>query len=179
MNCSMPGFPVIHYLLEFAQTHVHWVSDDIWPSHSLPPSSPPALNLSQYQGLFHWPFFFFFFFIPQGKFVTRFYIFYFGHVAYGMLVPWPGIELCSPEVEVQCLNHQAIREIPPNSIYLNYWIHPSTTVYIDLDPKKLYLGTSLVAQWLGLCTPSAGSLGLIPGRGTRSHMPQLRPHPAK
>ena len=51
MNCSMPGFPVLHYLPEFAQTHVHWVSDAIQPAHTLPPPSL-ALNLSQHQGLF-------------------------------------------------------------------------------------------------------------------------------
>ena len=54
MDCSMPGFPVLHYLLESAQTHVHWVSDTIQPSHPLLPSSPPALNLSQDQSLFQW-----------------------------------------------------------------------------------------------------------------------------
>ena len=54
MNWSMPGFPVLHYLLELAQTHVHWVSDAIWPSHPLSPSSPPALNLSQDQGILQW-----------------------------------------------------------------------------------------------------------------------------
>ena len=37
MNCSMPGFPVLHSLLEFAQNHVHWVSDAIQPSYSLLP----------------------------------------------------------------------------------------------------------------------------------------------
>ena len=51
MNCSTPGFPVLHYLLDFAQSHVHWVTDAIQPSHPLPPSSPPPLNLSQHQGL--------------------------------------------------------------------------------------------------------------------------------
>ena len=45
MDCSMPGFPVLHYLLEFVQTHVHWVGDAIQPSHPLSASSPPALNL--------------------------------------------------------------------------------------------------------------------------------------
>ena len=51
MNLSTPGLPVHHQLPEFTQTHVHQVSDVIQPSH--PPSSPsPALNLSQYQGLF-------------------------------------------------------------------------------------------------------------------------------
>ena len=39
MDCPIPGFPVLHYLLEFTQIHVHWVSDAIWPSHSLLPSS--------------------------------------------------------------------------------------------------------------------------------------------
>ena len=48
MDCSMPGFPVFPYLLEFAQTHVRWVSDVIQPSHPLLPPSPPALNLSQH-----------------------------------------------------------------------------------------------------------------------------------
>ena len=53
MDCSMSGFPVLHYLAEFAQTHVYWLNDAIQPSHSLLPSSP-ALNLLQHQGLFQW-----------------------------------------------------------------------------------------------------------------------------
>ena len=51
---STLGFPVLHYLQEFAQTHVYWVSDAIQPSHPLSSPSPPALNLSQHQGLFQW-----------------------------------------------------------------------------------------------------------------------------
>ena len=54
MGCSTPGFPVLHSFLNFAQTHVHWVSEAIQPSHLLLPPSPPALNLSQHQGLFQW-----------------------------------------------------------------------------------------------------------------------------
>ena len=46
--------PVHHQLLEFTQTHIHWVSDAIQSSHSLSSPSPPALNLSQHQGLFKW-----------------------------------------------------------------------------------------------------------------------------
>ena len=53
MDCSPPGFPVLHYLPEFTQTHVHWVREAIQPSHPLSPSSP-VLNLSQNQGLFQW-----------------------------------------------------------------------------------------------------------------------------
>ena len=54
MDCSTPGFPVHHQHLEFTQTHVHRVSDAIQPSHPLSSPSPPALNLSQHQGLFQW-----------------------------------------------------------------------------------------------------------------------------
>ena len=49
---STPGFPVHHQLPELAQTHVHWVGDAIQSSHPLSSPSPPAFNLSQYQGLF-------------------------------------------------------------------------------------------------------------------------------
>ena len=54
MNCSTPGLAVHHQLLEFTQTHVHWVGDAIQPSHLLSYPSPPALNPSQHQGLFQW-----------------------------------------------------------------------------------------------------------------------------
>ena len=54
IDCSTPGFSVLHHLPEFARTHVHWVSDIIQPSHPLSSPSPPALNLSQHQGLFQW-----------------------------------------------------------------------------------------------------------------------------
>ena len=52
MNCSMPGLPVHHPLLEFTQTHVHRVGDAIQPSHPLSSPSPPAPNPSQHQSLF-------------------------------------------------------------------------------------------------------------------------------
>ena len=54
MDCSTPGLPVHHQLPESTQTHVHWVSDAIQPSHSLSFPSPPSLNLSQHQGHFKW-----------------------------------------------------------------------------------------------------------------------------
>ena len=54
MDCRAPAFPVLHYLPECAQTHVHWVGDVIQPSHLLSPPSPPALDPSQHQGLFPW-----------------------------------------------------------------------------------------------------------------------------
>ena len=53
-DCSTPDLPVLHHLPELAQTHVHWVSDAIQPSHPLSSPFPPDFNLSQHQGIFHW-----------------------------------------------------------------------------------------------------------------------------
>ena len=52
MNHSTPGLPVHHQLPEFTQTHVHWVSDAIQPTHPLSSPSPPAPNPSQCQSLY-------------------------------------------------------------------------------------------------------------------------------
>ena len=52
MNHSTPGLPVHHQFLEPTETHVHLVGDAIQPSHPLSSPSPPALSLSQHQGLF-------------------------------------------------------------------------------------------------------------------------------
>ena len=54
MDCSMPGLLVHHQLLEFTQTHVHWVGDAIQPSHPLSSPSLPTFNLPQHQGLSQW-----------------------------------------------------------------------------------------------------------------------------
>ena len=54
MDCSRPGFPVLHHLPELVQIHVHWDSDAIQPSHPLPFPSLSAFNLSQHEGLFQW-----------------------------------------------------------------------------------------------------------------------------
>ena len=54
MDCSTPGFPAHHQIPELTQTHVHWVSDAIQPSHPLSSPSPPAFNLSQDHGLLQW-----------------------------------------------------------------------------------------------------------------------------
>ena len=56
MGCGTPGLPVHHQLLEFIQSHVRWVCDAIQPTHPLSSPSPPALSLSQHQGLFQWVF---------------------------------------------------------------------------------------------------------------------------
>ena len=57
MDCSTPGFPVLHYILEFVQIHVHWVSNATQPSRPLSSHSPSAFNLFQSEFfLMSWPF---------------------------------------------------------------------------------------------------------------------------
>ena len=51
-DCSTPAFPVLHYLLEFVQTHVHWVSDAVQLSHPLSSPSPPCLQCFPASGSF-------------------------------------------------------------------------------------------------------------------------------
>ena len=61
MDCSMPGFPVLHYILEFAQTQVHWLNDAIQLSHPLcsllHPSIFPSIRIFSNELAFHiwWP----------------------------------------------------------------------------------------------------------------------------
>ena len=62
MDCNAPGFPVLHYLSEFAQTHIHWVSDAIQPSNPLQPllllpSIFPSIRVFPNESALHirWP----------------------------------------------------------------------------------------------------------------------------
>ena len=55
MDCRKPGFPVLHHFLELTQTHVHWVSNAIQPSHPLS-SLSPTFCLSQHQDPMSWLF---------------------------------------------------------------------------------------------------------------------------
>ena len=52
VDCSMPGFPVLHHPPRVSQTHVRWIGDAIQPSHPLLPFSPSAFNLSPTSGSF-------------------------------------------------------------------------------------------------------------------------------
>ena len=54
MDCTTPGFPMLHYLPKSAQTLVHRVGGAIQPFCSLLCPSPPAFSLSHHQGLFKW-----------------------------------------------------------------------------------------------------------------------------
>ena len=107
MSCSTPGLPVQHQLPEPTQTHVHWVGDAIQPFHTLLYPSPPALNLSQHQGLFKW--------ISSSHQVARILewqivLFLIAHVCFhwfGLLLPlpWSHFSFCTRTALCQLMHH--------------------------------------------------------------------------
>ena len=75
MNCSTPGFPVLHYLLEFAQTHIHWIGDAIqhlilWRPLLLLPSIFPSIRVFSNESALHirWPKYWSFNISPSNKY---------------------------------------------------------------------------------------------------------------
>ena len=86
--------PLSSTFSELAQIHVHWVSDTIQPSHPLSPPSPPALNLSQHQGLFQWV-------GSSYQVVIRKFKIYFP----------AGTETGPPALEAQSLSHWTMKEL--------------------------------------------------------------------
>ena len=182
VNCSTSGCPVLHCLPEFAQTHVHWDHDAIQLSH---PPLPPALNLSQHQGLFQW----------VGSSYQSLYRSFSISLCGGLYMPfqcgiafpqglwwlnlkkWREMEISDAMVsqeESNCeqkVQQPSVLQIIPCRWSLSY------QVYSALILKCL--GTSLVVHWLRPSAPKAGGPGSIPGQGTRSHMMQRRPSTAK
>ena len=71
---------------------------------------------------------------------------------------------------------QKKKEILP---FVTTWMNLEGTVLGERHQTENHKGTSLLVQWLKPCAPSTGGWSLIPGRGIRSHMPQLSLSPAK
>ena len=121
MDCSTPGFPVLHYLPEFAQTHVHWVSDAIQPSfESVMPSNHLILchHLLLLPSVFPSIRFFFFSKFKMGVFHRLIFSIFFlaALCGCGILVPQPGIEPSPPLLEGQSTNHWTTREVPHRTL---------------------------------------------------------------
>ena len=69
---------------------------------------------------------------------------------------------------------RAITFSPTSCLYSNISLSVRSSLTSLLEVAVVTLGTSLVVQWLSFCACNIGALGLIPGQGTRSHMPQLK-----
>ena len=88
-------------------------------------------------------------------------------------IKWPTINYTQVS---DCLEgwHPYLRTVQGSSVVISFFVeYISLSLYSNSTDKKI-LGTSLVVQWLRLCTPSAGGPSLILDQGTRSHMPQWR-----
>ena len=135
MDCRMPGFPVLHHLPEFAQIHVHWVSDAIQPPHPLPSPSPPALSLSQHQGLFQW--------ISSWHWVAKVLDLQLQHQSFQWifricsLLDWPAWPPCSPRDSPESSLTPQIESI--NFSALNLLYDPTLTTERDCWEKTIAL----------------------------------------
>ena len=125
MDCSMPGFPVHHHVLELAQMHVHWVSDAIQPSHPLLSPCPPALNLSKHQGLFQW--------ISSSHQVAKLWEFQLQHQSFQWTFRtdflWDGLvwSPCSPRESQESSPAPQFESINSSTLSLLYGCHPRQT----------------------------------------------------
>ena len=102
----MPGSPVLHYLPECAQIHVHWVSDTIQPSHPLPHPSPLALHLPQHQSF------------PVSRLFTSVQ---FSSVAQSYLTVCEPMDCSTPGLPVP----SSAPRVYSNSCPLSQWCHPA------------------------------------------------------
>ena len=178
MDCSTPVFPVLHHLPELAQTHVHWVGDAIQSSHPLSPLSPPALNLSQHQGLFQW--------VSSSPRWPKYWSFSFnispsnehpGLISFRM----DGLDLLAVRGTLKSLlqHHSSKASIlQPSAFFIVQLSHPyiitGKTVALTRRTFVAFIrwmtGTSLVVQWIKLCTSNVGGVGSVPGLGTKIHV---------
>ena len=142
MNCSTPGLPVHHQLLEFTQTHVHRVSDAIQPSHPLL-SPPPVPSPSQHQSLFQW--------VNSSREVTK--VLFKNYIPYCSLI-WAlssinfntCIDFCKHHLYQLCHNCNMLG----NSLLLTLLIRPSSLtlplINNDLFPIPIFLQVVILME---------------------------------
>ena len=155
-DCSTTGSSVLHFFLEFAQIHVHWVSDAIWPSHSLLPSSLlPSI-------------------FPSIRFFSN---------EFALWIRWPkyrSFSFRSPSNEYSDLisfrmdwfDLLAVQEILKSFFSTTIWEHQFFSAQPSLWPKlsHLYMTTGKTIAFpsgseVKASAHNAGDLGSIPGSG--------------
>ena len=163
-DCSTPGFPVHHQLLELTQTHVHRVSDTIQQSHSLSSPSPPTFNLSQHQGLFQW--------VSSSHQVAKVLEFQLQHQSFQWIVKTDFLSgglvgsPCSPRDSQESSPTPQLKSI--NSLALSFLYRDDYCMMFAFynarnweELPSVPSETSLV-QWVRLQAPSTRGLGSIP-----------------
>ena len=149
---QMPGFPVLHCLLEFAQTHVYWV-DDIHPSHPLSPPSPFALNFSQEQSLFQMSLFFHIKWSKDWNFLHKTYSVQFSSVQWlsrVQLFATPWITACQASLIItksrSSLRLTSIKSVMPSSHLI--LCHPLLLLSPILPSIRVFSNESSLFQWV-------------------------------
>ena len=144
MDCSMPGFPAHHQLLELAQTHVHQVSDAIQPSYPLSSPSPAPFNLSQHQGLFQW--------VSSSREVAK--VLEHQHQSFQCIFRTDFIlDWLAGSLEVQgtlknLLQHHDSKSI--NSLVLNFLYGPTLTSYLTTGKNRALTRWTFVGKVMSL-----------------------------
>ena len=127
MGCNTPGFPVLHHLLELAQTHVHWVNDAIQPFCPLLSPSHLAFNHSENQSLFWW--------VDSSHQVAKVLEFQLQHQSFqwifriDFLYDWLVWSLCSPRNSQVSSSTPQFKSI--NSLVLSFLYGPMFTSMHD------------------------------------------------
>ena len=145
MECSTSGFPVLHYLPEFAPIHVHWVRDAIQPSYPL--SSPShALNLCQHQSLFQW--------IGCSHQVAKVLELQLQHQSFrwifrvDFLYDWQVWSPCSPRDSQRSSPAPQFQNIISSVLSLLLWSNSHISIWL-LEKPQLWLDRPLLAKlWL-------------------------------
>ena len=130
MNYSTAGLPVCHQLLEFTQTHVHWIIDGIQPSCPLLSPSPPAFNLSQHQGLFQW--------VISSHQVTKYWSFSFSispSNEYSALTRWTFVGKVM-SLPFNKMSRLVIIFLSRNKHLLNSWVQSPSAVILEFLKMK-------------------------------------------
>ena len=142
MECSMPCFPVLHYLLEFAQTHIHWVSDAIQPSHLSPPSVL-ALELSSIRVFsnestlcIRWPKYWSFSFSPSNEYSGLIYF----RIDWLDLLALQGTLKSSPTPQLKSIN----------SLVLNFLYGPTLNPYMTTGKTIVLTRQTFVGKVMSL-----------------------------
>ena len=154
MDCSMPGLPVLHCLLEFDQVLVHWISDAIQPSHPLLPASSFAISLSQCQGL-----------------CIRWQLFASGGQSIGAsasVLPmniqgWFPLGLTGL-ISLLSNGLSRVSRVLCDAKCFICWFYPHILIYLPLKPQ---FGSLLMVQWLRLWAPHAEDVGSTANQGTK------------
>ena len=167
MDCSTPGFPVLHCLPEFAQIHVHQVGDAIQPSHPPFLPSPLALNLpsnrdfsNEFALCIRWPKYWSFSFSisPSNEYSGLIYLGILGLTGLISLL----FQESSPAPQFESINSSMLSLLdgPTHTFIHNYWKNHSLTIWTFVS-KMISLLSNMLSRFVMALLPRSKSFNLV------------------